>query len=223
MLKRLLNTFKKIAKAEKGYTLIEVASVVAITATLAAVAVPVALDKVNEGKIVSALQDTKQIGATIAAFYKDVGEFPAFDGAAKETMHVLRSGDQNDQKLGTGFDPVGAGSTKWVSAAADGVTDLLENHLVKDNPGGTNDAYLDASLNWKGPYADTFTKRDPWGNNYLVYIRAFYKPTTGVGTKEYGWIISAGPNAKLETEVTDNKLQEDDIGYYPFAAETGHN
>ena len=212
MLKRFLGGFKKVLKGQRGYTLVEVAAVVAVTAILAAVVVPVAMDKMQEGKKAAALQDCKQIGNAIAAFYKDTGVWPAYSVATPKYFYILRSGDD------VGHDP----SSIW-----SGAIDYLENHLVVDNPGGTfggqDNWYLTwLKLNWKGPYSETLTKRDPWGNNYLVYVKAMYDDTATGSTKKYGWIISAGPNATLETQVTANRLGGDDIGYYPFAAEKGH-
>lgn len=218
MLRRLLGTFRKVLRGEKGYTLIEVASVVAITATLTAVALPIVLDKVNAGKEAAALQDAKQIGSAIATFFKDTGQFPAYKGATAKFYQVLRSGLQTGVLGAAGRDPVDA-ETKWGAFE----TDTLQNHLIKDDPGGAaaDSGYLDASINWKGPYVESLNKTDPWGNNYLVYIKAFWFPSTGLN-KTYGWIISAGPNAILETDETDTSLGGDDIGYYPFAAELGH-
>jgi hypothetical protein len=45
---------------------------------------------------------------------------------------------------------------------------------------------------------------------------------SGGDNKEYGWIISAGPNGILDTDVNNNEVQEDDIGLYIYAAETGN-
>ena len=54
-----------------GYTLIEVAAVVAVTATLGAIVVPIAVDKTNQGKVVAARESTKSIGDAITGFVKD--------------------------------------------------------------------------------------------------------------------------------------------------------
>jgi len=195
-------SFRNLGK--RGYTLVEVAAVVAVTATMAAVVVPVAMDKVAEGKKMAALQDCRRIGNAIISFYRDTGIWPAYNGTATNYYAVLRSGDKHhdDPKDPNGY---------WR-----GPRDFLQYHLVVDYHG-----YLTKGYNWKGPYSESLTKRDPWGNNYLVYIKGMHTATTG-GAKKYGWIISAGPNGEIETPVTSDVLGGDDIGYYPYAAEVGH-
>lgn len=74
---RLLKKRWHIARGKKGYTLIEIAAVVAVTAVLGAVVVPIAVDKVGEGKKSAARQDCQQIGNAISAFHKDIGMWPA--------------------------------------------------------------------------------------------------------------------------------------------------
>jgi hypothetical protein len=95
----------------------------------------------------------------------------------------------------------------------------MENHLVKDG-----NQYIEDKYNWEGPYIESVAgKTDPWGHNYLVNVEAMYTPTSDHNdTKEYGWIISAGPNGSVDTNITDNEVQEDDIGLYIYAAETGN-
>ena len=226
-MERIRRFFRKLGKGlkNKGYTLVEVAAVVAVTATLAAVVVPIAVDKTKEGKLAAAKQDCQQIGNAITSFYKDVGEFPAFPAtvstfrADRTYYEVLRSGNDTSHDPGSVTISQNWGATH---------VDYLENHLVVDNPGdplgNKNNAYLNRhKLNWKGPYVESLTKRDPWGNNYLVYVKAMHTASSGVtGEKEYGWIISAGPNGILETPKTSNNLQGDDIGMTLFSAELGH-
>jgi type II secretory pathway pseudopilin PulG len=223
MLRKFWKALKNFSK-ERGYTLVEVAAVIVVTGSLTAVVLPVAMDKMNEGKEIAALQDCKQIGTAITAFYKDTGQFPAYSASTPSYYEVLRSGDSNTYDPRDGKDNGGTTvKANWEKTKID----YLENHLIVDNPGGTlggtpNVKYLVTyKLNWKGPYAETFTKRDPWGNNYLVYIGGMCIATTGTD-KTYGWIISAGPDGQLDTDIKDNTLQDDDIGYYPYAAEIGH-
>lgn len=227
-LRRFFRRLGKGLKA-KGYTLIEVAAVVAVTGTLAAVVVPIAVDKTNEGKLAAAKQDCVQIGNAIAGFYKDVGFWPAYDGTDSPTaaslviLEVLRSGSETAVLGGaTTHDPINA-ATMWTGVGASTTKiDILENHLVKDNPKGDADGYREANFNWKGPYIGSLaSKRDPWGNNYLVYVKAMHTASTGDATKQYGWIISAGPNGILETAITAKDLAEDDIGVMLYASETG--
>lgn len=224
-MERIRRFFKRLGKGlkNKGYTLVEVAAVVAVTAGLTAVVVPVAVEKAKDSKLAGAKMDCVRIAEAIIAFVKDTGEWPAYSSAGRDQYYVLRSGSGTVGPLETDkYDPQGA-SALWGSYYAD----LLDNHLVKDNPGGVQDGYKNThKLNWKGPYAESFNKRDPWGNNYLVWIKAMHTPSGGSSvnnrtTKEYGWIISAGPNGILETDETSGSLVNDDIGIMLYAAEKG--
>ena len=116
MLNRLFSTIKRGSmKIEQGgYTLIEVAAVVAITATMAAVVVPIAVDKVKEGKAVAAKQECQALAAAIAGFNKDTGFYPAYDGTNPATtaslvvFKVLRSGVETGTVGAAAHDPINA-------------------------------------------------------------------------------------------------------------------
>lgn len=223
MLRRLMETIKRGFKGigKNGYTLVEVAAVVAVTAGLMAVVVPVAVEKAKDSKLVGAKLDCIKIGGAINGFVGDTGQMPAYDKKnGKDYFYVLRSGINDLNKTPNpqyNLSKLNSYITK---------ADYLENHLIRDNPGGSygekNDGYLQTfKINWKGPYVESLTKTDPWGNNYFVYIKAMHTPTTGTN-KEFGWIISAGPNGELETDFIHSSLQGDDIGVMLYAAETGH-
>jgi len=226
MLRRLAKAMKRGFRrvGKRGYTLVEVAAVVAVSATLAAVVVPIAVDKTTEAKIVAAKDDCKQIGNAITGFYNNLGFWPAYDNTSPATaaslviLEVLRSGSETEILGSAGHDPIGA-ATKWAGKGGSGKIDLLENHLVKDNPNNDADGYREENFKWNGPYIESLaSKRDPWGNNYLVYVKAMHTYSTG-STKEYGWIISAGPNGILETAVTAKDLAGDDIGVMLYSYE----
>ncbi len=226
-MKLLKKWFKKL-QTNMGYTLIEVAAVVAVTATLGAIVVPIAVDKTNQGKVVAARESTKSIGDAITGFVKDTGNFPAASsGAGSGTTHfaVLRSGAEIGA-LGATHDPIPTGLWTGITAV-----DVLDNHLTINNPGGTpntltpNDAYLlvHKFSNWKGPYSEPFANFDPWGHNYLVYVKAMHTATSDTGgDKQYGWILSAGPDGKLNTNITNSVIQGDDLGYALYSAESTH-
>jgi len=219
MLNRLFSAIKRGSRkiGQCGYTLIEVAAVVAITATLAAVIIPIAVDKVQDGKLVAAKLDIQTIAAGITAFNKDTGVWPVYKAASGSAVPtVLRSGTaegtpdviETNESIKTGddgFDPNATISALWTSAKFA----HLDSQLVTKPDG------LSGSNNWKGPYVESFKKRDPWGNNYLVYVKAMHAPET---TKEYGWIISAGPDGVLQTGPTDSVIKGNDIGLMLFSA-----
>lgn len=214
-------------KAKSGFTLIEITAVVAIIAILGAVIAPVVIDKVAESRNLAVRDDSRKIGLAITAFYKDTGKWPVSSTGTATYFAILRSGNESGDLGAAVHDPRGAAAISETNGPwPTGPVDLLDNHLVVDNPGGTdidnpNNVYLQTrKLKWRGPYSESFNKRDPWGSNYLVYMKAMHTATTGT-TKEYGWIISAGPDVTLQTGIKDNQLQGDDIGISFYSAETG--
>ncbi len=241
---KLLDRAKKLYKAlkeRKGFTLPEVAAVVAITGTLAAIVVPVAVDQIEKGRQARAAMDVKGIAQGLNAFFSDTGEWPDRKGTDPDFYEVLRSGNIDaDFDLfatatgGNVEDPEKSG-TSWF--ATSGTVDTLVNHLTLDNPGGTtttaNSDYVDNEVNWNGPYMPQVFN-DPWGRNYLVYVKAFTQGTEnsdGSGGDIYVWIISGGPNENLETNVTSPILNDlpdtnlsttaDDVGRMVFRAREG--
>lgn len=214
--------FRRLLKSQTGMSLIETASVIAITATIAAVVTPIALDKIGDAKETSAKQDCRQIKDAITSFYAKTGIYPAMNSSGSQTACVvLRSGgfDQNiTSSLGASKDPNINGMFGWTSASA---IDLLQNHLVYDNAGNSSTdsnqtftyIYSTKKITWS-KIMDSIDKQDPWGHNYLLYVKALYtaSATDAFGTKEFGWVISAGPNAQIDTKVTDPTIQGDDVG-----------
>lgn len=209
-------------RTKKGFTLIEIAATVAIIATLGAVIAPMVIDKISESKSLAVRNDCTKIGFAITAFYKDTGKWPASSAGTATHYAILRSGNETGDLGAAAHDPgVAAAISEAHGPWPTGPVDLLDNHLVVDRPGGANNVYLQTrKLNWRGPYSESFNKRDPWGSNYLAYIKAMHTATTGT-TKEYGWIISAGPDVTLQTGIKDKHLQGDDIGISFYSAETG--
>ncbi|HHT9134784.1 MAG TPA: type II secretion system protein [Candidatus Avalokitesvara rifleensis] len=235
-----------VFKRTGGFSLPEVATVVAITGTLAAVVTPVAIDQVEKGRTASAKQEVQAISDAINAFFKDTGQWPArtSKGNHKGT-HILRSGraeipnvlGSSDSAAGHGSDPA-LGNTNWGTLGT--TVDEFLNHLSLDNPlsdstpgkgngngqGKANRVYRDADVNWQGPYLPQIFN-DPWGSHYLVFARAFTERKVQ-GTSIYAWVISAGPNKTLETDVTSPILNNnpvsgksstaDDVGVLVFQA-----
>ena len=259
-----MNFFRKIfGRGNRGYTLLEIAAVVAITGTLAGAFVPLVIDKIGDAKIARANQDTRAIGTAMGFFYKDAGVWPAWRGTGtygpvENMVQFLRSGDpaathgapdrlaQQNHPNDPGF----AAGAEWWSHSPDSLTDYLEQQLVADKPGGGGGqnggqnaphalqraiavvpagCYGKIGINWRGPYASSLVKCDPWGHNYLVFVYAMYTPTTNCGScnqgvaspKLYGWILSAGPNGLIETPGTSDTLLGDDIGLFIAAPEGG--
>ncbi|HHT9107155.1 MAG TPA: hypothetical protein ACFYEF_01280 [Candidatus Wunengus sp. YC63] len=232
-MKSLKKLFRRLLKSQKGMSLIETAGVIAITATIAAVVTPVALDKIGDAKVQAAKEDCSQIKNAITSFYSGTGNYPAFSSAGSSTTYaILRSGDvsQFSESISTSNkDPligVSGDSEGWNDSG--NKIDLMRNHLVYDNAGTNAEPvsgvhpYATAKVTWKGPYIATTDKQDPWGHNYLAFVEGAYSARTTVdGKKNFGWILSAGPNGKIETPVTALTVAGDDVGVVIGSKESG--
>jgi prepilin-type N-terminal cleavage/methylation domain-containing protein len=57
---------------------------------------------------------------------------------------------------------------------------------------------------WRGPYVMDLGP-DPWGSCYLINTHGFFT------ARERVWVLSAGPNRRVETRPKDDQPQGDDI------------
>lgn len=249
LIRYLIETLRyRYLRKRGGFTLAEVTAVVAITGTLAAIVIPVAVNKIEEGRIARAALDVDAINQGIKAFFSDTGEWPDRTSAtAPDGIFILRSGAPELSNTFPITDEDAAGFTGLLAQSApdpkvglattwSGLVDEFVNHLTMDNPLGSTRApnlvYRTADVNWSGPYMPQIFN-DPWGRNYLVYARAFTQSSISVGitaTPVYAWVISAGPNETLETDVTSPILNNnplastaattigDDVGVMTFRA-----
>ena len=208
MLIKLAKIVKKSFQGlgKKGYTLVEVAAVVAVTATLAAVVVPVALDKVSKSKEATAADDVKALASAVAGFFGDTGVWPARLGGTDNYLYKLRTGNSASN------DPTDSTSGNEWTCDADR-QDFAQYHLVINKPQGSGTAYD----NWAGPYAESLMeKKDPWGHNYFIWVKGMWKSDED----DFGWVISAGPDGILQTSTTDDATAGDDIGVAIYRAKS---
>lgn len=183
-------------KNNRGFSLIEVVVAVAIVALLAAVMVPFIGRYLEDARIARAKSDTSSIAATVANFNRDMALYPVFtDGTkldkAQETLVVLYTKE--------GEDPTVTSGVGW-AADAEAATnyDTLENQLINNTPSGASAKLYPISGKtyvWKGPYTAEF-KPDPWGNKYLVSVEGLQS-----GSAKRAFVISAGPDRKLDTNI----------------------
>lgn len=190
---------KKFVRLNRsGFTLIEVIVVAAIIAILAGILVPMIYNQVDESKVSKAQGDCKSIQTAISMFNKDMSLFPyrsngSIDVALDTNVYTLLVSD-GTELLDANLKP------GWIAAKTK--KDLIKNHLtVNDNN------YI--ATRWKGPYlADA--KGDPWGNTYYVGAQNFINADPAAPKPV--WIISAGPDGILQTDIDDTVLAGDDIG-----------
>ncbi len=216
---RALRSLLKHLKDARGVSLYEITAAVAMTGILAAVAVPVIIDKVQEAKAARTAQETDALYKALSAFQRDTGKMPgevekfkllvsSTQGSPTANPPLSDSSSVTCTTLKTVGTPASAGTRPTGCAN-------INDFLVRNpNTSGTN------YQNWRGPYIDEITS-DPFDRAYVVNIGALYSaegaPVTAdvaSNTCGYGWVLSGGPNRTLETKLTDTnfKPESDDLG-----------
>lgn len=171
---------------ERGFTLLEIVVVLGVLAVLAAILVPMVVGYLDDAKKSKAQADTQQIAAATLKMYKDTGRWPFYqDGTASGStpVFVLLKGSGRAPSDGTS-------GTVWTLTAT---SDTFENQLIKNSPSSGTGYSTSGKFAWRGPYMEAVSD-DPWGNYYVANIDKA-KP----GDNKQVWVISAGPNAKIET------------------------
>ena len=189
-------------------SLIETVMVIVIVATIASVAVGAGLDRLDDARVAQADRDTELIGMAIHSFMQDTGVPPAYKSglataATDEIFFVLET--KGDEAADT--------TTTWPTETDE--RDLLENHLMMNQPGGSAPSYLrigEISFNrqkgWNGPYLTSLPDSDPWNDKYLVSVQ-FLTPqgvdlvredlTIPTGGRVAVIVVSPGANRTVET------------------------
>ncbi|RJP22177.1 MAG: prepilin-type N-terminal cleavage/methylation domain-containing protein [Deltaproteobacteria bacterium] len=180
----------------EGFTLIEVVVVVAVIAILAAVLTPYITKYIDDSKIAKSRNEAQVIGGALTNFYKDVGQWPNRNPVSGAVTTVLYTGAAIPTSYANFVAGAGAGAG-WNGAAGN-----IDNNLLIN--GASGNLYPPAGdLRWKGPYISVALPLDPWGRPYLLNVA-----TTGPL-----WVISAGPDQRINTRNIDNVVAGDDIGF----------
>lgn len=212
--------------APNGFTLLELVLMLAIVAVLASLVAPMAVGMLRDADRARAEADVQQLATALTRFYGDLKRLPACAGD-----DCSRIGSPNGDLLA--FLAVGEGDgglSRWYPAEQPGLTPRWDlrandhpsraarnnafNHLIRNDPNadGVVDGadYPRARPGWQGPYVSSLG-RDPWGHAYIMAVGALRSS----GPRSPGaraWILSAGPNGRIETPADAISLGGDDVG-----------
>lgn len=171
----------------KGFTLIEVVVVVAIIAMIAGIVTPYVFRQIESAAKTKAFAEAKNIATAIAMYKKDTGFWP------------------------TGYQ--GANNIEWLYGQ-NGITPSSNDfndgdgeplyYYLRDNTGNRGGS------GWDGPYMQQMPA-DPWGRRYIVSSDGFWARGSS-SNPDNVWVLSAGPNGRVETPDQNEDLGGDDIG-----------
>ena len=185
-------------KDNKGFTLIELAVVLAIIAVLAAVLTPLVTGYIEEARGTRAASDLRAIAQAYRLHNRDTSKYPVFEsGTAVSAVSTTMIGAGNAPDAGTAL------GWSVLSTGASIDTYLNTNQLGLDTSGN----FRGGRTAYRGPYLETIGS-DPWGNAFLVTATPLQ-----AGDTDVGFAISAGPNGTLDTDYssTDPTAGDDDI------------
>lgn len=212
----------------KGVSLYETTAVVAMTSIIAAVALPVAMDRIENAKESRVGRDATTIGSAMIKFFEDTGRWP---GEAEirtpgSPVCFLQTGvPTTDPARGTLLpDTRNLGlidGRDFLGRTCDSITPTntlnINDYLVR-KPSVVN------YPNWRGPYMEPVAS-DPWDRAYIVNVLPLIfsgeveDPGLGKfadtgGKLGFAWVLSVGPDRLLQTPLTAPQLavRSDDVG-----------
>ncbi len=177
--------------------MIEMVTVIAIIAVLAAILTPLVSNYIDQSRVAKAQSDTRTIGESISRFEKDVGRYPMFTVGTG----ALADSSADVGRLETpGTNPT-ATDTLWTQTPTFANTlcasntcsvEPLANQLLTNSRLYPTTSSMAKPFKWKGPYLDATA--DPWGNKYLANIINCKSASTNAC-----FVISAGPDGIVQT------------------------
>jgi len=155
-----------------GFTLIELAVVLAVIAILAAVLTPLVTEYINQARETRAQADVRAIDPAILTYQRDTSRFPIYSDITNANSDTAAG----NTLIGTGDDPTDGAGWTLASLTTLGLDDYLNTNklTLPTTARGGRVAY-------RGPY--------------LITAQAL----TRTGATDHGYVISAGPNATMET------------------------
>ncbi len=173
----------------KGFTLIELAVVLAVIAILAGILTPLVTSYLDQARGGRAQADLKTIADAVKLYQRDTGRYPIYDNSTDYTND--HSGGKAVIAGSGGVVPVdGAGPNSW-SLSGQLATTSLELYLNNNYSSVTGSSFPKATFN--GPYIATLDS-DPWGTKYLLTAGDLTRSSTN-----HAYVLTAGPNGTIDT------------------------
>jgi general secretion pathway protein G len=171
----------------KGFTLIELAVVLAIIAVLAAVLTPMVTGYLDQARVARAQADVRTIADAIKLYQRDTGRWPVYASSGDYPNTV--GGGKALIGGNTGSTPVN-GTATW-NASSVIASSSLETY-VNGNFTGMSTTNTFPKAGFRGPYLGS-VDADPYGNRYILTAADL------AGSTNHAFVISAGPDGKLDT------------------------
>jgi prepilin-type N-terminal cleavage/methylation domain-containing protein len=168
----------------RGFTLMEMAIVLAIISILAAVLTPVVLNYVDQARIAQAGAGVKTVADAIRLYQRDTARYPIYANMTDATADSPAA----SELVGPGNVPASSGSWATFTTTTDLTLSLNENLL------GLATSAQVGKVAYQGPYIGSLGS-DPWGYRYVVTAT-----NLKVSSKNWAFVISAGPNGMLDTD-----------------------
>jgi len=233
---RTLKHLLEVLRDVRGVSIYETTAVVAMTSIVAAVALPVALDRIENAKQARAANEVIAIANAVMKFFENTGRWPGeveIRRAGSEVCFLQTGVPSTDPSQGALLPdasqlPVSPTTGTQLLDARDFLARPCDT-LSPQNVLNINDFLVRKPSetdypNWAGPYIEPIAT-DPWDRAYLVNVLPLIfatsitdpgagKVTDTGGKLGYGWVISVGPDRLLQTPLTAPQLVggSDDVG-----------
>jgi prepilin-type N-terminal cleavage/methylation domain-containing protein len=176
----------------KGFTLIELAVVLAIIAVLAAILTPVVINYLDQARVTRAMADASTIAQAVQLYRRDTGYYPSYASLA----HAQAGTTDYGTLVGAGNVPTATG-TGWSGNLTGGTVGNIVT-VLNTNIGLTANVENPGKTSFRGPYIGALDT-DPWGNAYVV---GNLVPTAGNLGGGHAFVVSAGPDGILQTNAS---------------------
>ena len=198
-------------RSDDGFTLVEVIVVLSVILLLTGIAVPLLSSYMEDGRRARAEAEIKMLSSAFTKANADLGSYPARSSGGNDSfLYVLMTGSTKPAS-----NPWTRGH-RWINWAMNATRgDLLDEHLLRNSPGGQSSAAYPTSgnLRWRGPYLAGTSPLDPWGRPYLINVGSAWR--THASRHKRMFVISAGPNGQFDTSwqsLETTEIAGDDIG-----------